>query len=290
METYFTEFTDYLAQLPQEIILWLAILGLLVFTLALCLGWLLGRRKTVRVRKQLELAQREKKQLQERLQTKEEEQKNLARELADFTTEKDDLLVQLQTTQSRNSELSHTLAAVRATNDQLQATNQSYSTTIEDLNDQVIGLKTRNEQLLDNRTGGGAAGAKDVPDLADRVAELERTIRQLSDPPQAKQRAVIINTGTPTHQVAVGEPYAPDEAGETTADTHQGTGDDLTQIATVGPFNQRKLNEAGITTYAQIAAWDDNDIADYAARIGYVAELIREENWVGQAHRLSEHA
>ena len=189
METYFTEFTNYLAQLPEEIALWLGILALVVFTLALCLGWLIGRRKVVRARKQVEGVRREKQQLQERLQTNEEEQKKLAHELVDLTTEKDDLLVRLQTTQSRTIELNHNLTEARTTNEQLQATSQSYATTIEDLNDQVIGLKTRNEQLLrqedtgEERTGGAAIitnGTSSI-ELAERVARLERKLEALTN-------------------------------------------------------------------------------------------------------------
>ncbi len=179
METYFTEFTSYLAQLPEEVALWLGILGLIVFTLALCIGWLIGRRRVVRIREDVRSIQREKEKLQERLQANEEEQKKLAHELVDLTTEKDDLLVRLQTTQSRNSELNHRLTEARTTNEQLQATNQSYATTIEDLNDQVIGLKTRNEQFLhQGDTAGGAAGPTAL-ELAERVARLERKLEAL---------------------------------------------------------------------------------------------------------------
>ena len=184
METYFTEFVNYLARLPEEIALWLGILALIVFTLALCIGWLIGRRRVARLRKEVRSIQREKEQLQERLQTNEEEQKKLAHELVDLTTEKDDLLVRLQTTQSRNSELNHSLTEARTANEQLQATNQSYATTIEDLNDQVIGLKTRNEQLLRQDdtgqadTAGGVAGASSF-ELAERVARLERRLEAL---------------------------------------------------------------------------------------------------------------
>ena len=59
------------------------------------------------------------------------------------------------------------------------------------------------------------------------------------------------------------------------------------KISSIGPFNREKLYEAGITNFSQIAAWTDADIDDYAARIGYVAELIRIQDWVGQAGKLA---
>ncbi|CAH1000766.1 hypothetical protein LEM8419_01874 [Neolewinella maritima] len=286
MDTSLTEFIAYLNQLAPEIALWWSIVGLILFTIALCIGWLLGRRRVSTLRKQVELIQREKVQLQERLQTNEEEQKSLARELVALTTEKDEVLVQLQTAQRRNMELNHSLTETRTSNEQLRATNQSYATTIEDLNDQVIGLKTRNELLQQGSSAGGDAGAK--PDqLDDRITSLERRLDQLTQSNAAASRPTTIRTGRSTHQIEIGQPYDPAEEA-TDQPAVDDSGDDLTKISSIGPFNQRKLREAGIVSYAQIAAWEDADIDTYAARIGYVAELIREEDWIGQARRLDE--
>lgn len=84
---------------------------------------------------------------------------------------------------------------------------------------------------------------------------------------------VIVNT-TPSLQVPVMEVFSEEY-------------DDLTEIDTIGPFNQRKLYEYGIYSYEQIASWTDEDIEDYASKIGYIAAIMRNEDWVGQAQELA---
>ena len=285
MQTYFYDLTDFLAGLSTERGIALGIVGLLIFLIAYCIGWLVGRRKIRQLRKQVDQLTRENKQYQERLQANEEEQKSLARELVRLTTEKDEVLVQLQQAQAANGDLRQRLMSLQATHEETEATNQSYATTIEDLNDQVIGLKTRNELLRQNDEGEFAVGDKETSsNLAERVAALERRMAQVV-PAEDDGDTILVETGLPTHQVAVGEPYTPiaDDAEREETDA-----DDLTRIANIGPFNERKLYEAGVTRYEQLAGWDDEDIETYAARIGYVAALIREEDWVGQARRLME--
>ena len=174
---YLNDFLEFLASLSTERGLALGLLGFLIFLLAYTIGWLVGRRKVVRTRKQLELATRERQQYQDRLQTNEEEEKKLARQLVSLTTEKDELLVQLRQERNTTAELRTQLTPLRAEREELRATNQSYATTIEDLNDQIIGLKTRNEQLLD-QPEGGAAGGNSLT-LTARLTRLEERLSRL---------------------------------------------------------------------------------------------------------------
>jgi predicted flap endonuclease-1-like 5' DNA nuclease/uncharacterized membrane-anchored protein YhcB (DUF1043 family) len=62
--------------------------------------------------------------------------------------------------------------------------------------------------------------------------------------------------------------------------------DDLTRIDGIGPFLQTKLHEMGIYTYAEIAGWDPDRIAEVTQRIGYFPGRIEKDNWVGQANKL----
>jgi len=61
---------------------------------------------------------------------------------------------------------------------------------------------------------------------------------------------------------------------------------DLTQITGLGPKAAEKLNEAGVTHIAQIAAWSDEDIERFDALINGRGR-IRRDDWVGQAKKLS---
>ena len=61
------------------------------------------------------------------------------------------------------------------------------------------------------------------------------------------------------------------------------TGDELHSIKGVGAVSEGRLRELGVTTFAQIAAWSDEDIEAVAPRMNISAERIRHEDWVGQA-------
>jgi branched-chain amino acid transport system ATP-binding protein len=67
----------------------------------------------------------------------------------------------------------------------------------------------------------------------------------------------------------------------------EGPPDDLTVIKGIGPVNQRKLNEHGITRFVQIATWTSEDIAAVEEYLEFDGRIKRED-WVGQARRLIE--
>lgn len=63
---------------------------------------------------------------------------------------------------------------------------------------------------------------------------------------------------------------------------------DLKVINGVGPAIERKLNDAGIFSYRQIADWSEGDIDRMEETVlsGRFAGRIRREDWVGQAKSL----
>jgi large subunit ribosomal protein L21 len=62
-------------------------------------------------------------------------------------------------------------------------------------------------------------------------------------------------------------------------------GDDLTQLSGVGPVIVKKLNEAGITTFKQIAEWTAEDVAHFDEELSFKGRIER-ENWIDQAKEL----
>ncbi|KGJ04633.1 Predicted 5' DNA nuclease, flap endonuclease-1-like, helix-3-turn-helix (H3TH) domain [Paracoccus halophilus] len=72
------------------------------------------------------------------------------------------------------------------------------------------------------------------------------------------------------------------------AAAEQAAPDDLKRIKGIGPKLSDWLHENGITRYAQIAAWDDRDVADFAERLGRMGGRIEADDWVGQAKLLAE--
>ncbi|MFN3664168.1 50S ribosomal protein L21 [Yoonia sp.] len=63
--------------------------------------------------------------------------------------------------------------------------------------------------------------------------------------------------------------------------------DDLKKITGVGPALEKKLHEAGITSYAQIAGWSEEDIAGYEETLSLGGRVERDD-WVAQATELSK--
>jgi predicted flap endonuclease-1-like 5' DNA nuclease len=64
--------------------------------------------------------------------------------------------------------------------------------------------------------------------------------------------------------------------------------DDLKQISGIGPSIERTLHGLGITTFEQIAGFDDAAIDRVAAELGAFDYRVRSDNWVDQAAELAQ--
>ena len=63
-------------------------------------------------------------------------------------------------------------------------------------------------------------------------------------------------------------------------------GDDLTKLSGVGPVLANKLHDAGITSFAQIAAWTEADVAEFDEKLSFKGRIER-EGWIEQAKELA---
>jgi predicted flap endonuclease-1-like 5' DNA nuclease len=63
--------------------------------------------------------------------------------------------------------------------------------------------------------------------------------------------------------------------------------DDLTAIGGIGPALAKKLNAAGISSYAQLATLSDEDIQRLETDVIRFSGRIKRDDWVGQAKKLS---
>lgn len=63
--------------------------------------------------------------------------------------------------------------------------------------------------------------------------------------------------------------------------------DDLKQLSGVGPALEKKLHAAGVTSFAQIAAWTPEDIAAFDEKLSFKGRIER-EGWVAQAAELAK--
>jgi large subunit ribosomal protein L21 len=63
--------------------------------------------------------------------------------------------------------------------------------------------------------------------------------------------------------------------------------DDLKKLSGVGPALERKLHAAGVTTFAQIAAWTEEDVAAMDEQLSFKGRIER-EGWIAQAQELAQ--
>ncbi|MEP2031046.1 MAG: 50S ribosomal protein L21 [Paracoccaceae bacterium] len=65
------------------------------------------------------------------------------------------------------------------------------------------------------------------------------------------------------------------------------TADDLKKLSGVGPALEKKLLAAGVTTFAQIAAWTEDDVAAMDEQLSFKGRIER-EGWIAQATELAK--
>src|SRR6056297_1793057 len=91
--------------------------------------------------------------------------------------------------------------------------------------------------------------------------------------------------------VAATETKAPAKKAAAKAETPEAVaaegGDDLKKLSGVGPALEKKLHEAGVTSFAQIAAWTEADVADMDEKLSFKGRIER-EGWIAQAQELTK--
>jgi predicted flap endonuclease-1-like 5' DNA nuclease len=129
--------------------------------------------------------------------------------------------------------------------------------------------------------------------VASRRTRIERTEAPEEGLPAKRNQALIdtppagaeIDLPPPTPQVLGG---VSEVLAATAQPVHESLhGDDLKRIKGVGPKLEKLLNSLGVTSYSQIAAWDDDEIDRIDAQLGAFAGRIRRDDWPTQARYLA---
>ncbi|MBV1863947.1 MAG: 50S ribosomal protein L21 [Rhodobacteraceae bacterium] len=63
--------------------------------------------------------------------------------------------------------------------------------------------------------------------------------------------------------------------------------DDLKQLSGVGPALEKKLHAAGVTSFAQVAAWTEADVEEFGEKLSFKGRIER-EGWIEQAKELAK--
>ena len=94
--------------------------------------------------------------------------------------------------------------------------------------------------------------------------------------------AVAAATAKPAKKAAAKTEEAPKAAPKKEAPKAEAGADDLKKLSGVGPALEKKLHEAGVTTFAQIASWGADEIAEFDEKLSFKGRIER-EGWVEQA-------
>ena len=127
--------------------------------------------------------------------------------------------------------------------------------------DEGVGPARRNQALIDAPSATAAALAGTGPDILAGLGE--------------------VIAAAAAHEVSAAAAIAP-------AAPDGPAGDDLTRIKGVGPKLATRLAELGVTGFAQIAAWDEADLARIDGQLGAFAGRPARDQWVAQSRFLAE--
>jgi large subunit ribosomal protein L21 len=120
-------------------------------------------------------------------------------------------------------------------------------------------------------SGGDKTGVKAAMGAGSAVAEA---------PAKAAPKKAPAKKAEPKAETKAEAAPAPAPAADAGAD-------DLKKLSGVGPALEKKLLAAGVTTFAQIAAWTEADIAEFDEKLSFKGRIER-EGWVEQAKKLAE--
>lgn len=299
------------------------------FLLGFLIAWLLWGGIANRRRRELQKAETERQAVQAEYEAFKEQYALKEADLQKANVEVEEFRRTMEEIQSEKNTLSVRLRQTQEALAQKDASLQTYLSTIEDLNDQIIGLKTKNTQLARDmeQIGTSEASMDKVAEMQSsfnstiqRLLVVEERLAKIAEENQSlkqelqhlqqdkKQQAPLDGARPDTKNLAVDpvldlsvdpalEPPV-NEVEQARVIVREAIGnriplsspeqkDDLKRIDGIGPFIERKLNELGLYTFAQIASLDDSLVDFVTTAIEFFPGRIERDNWVGQAAKLA---
>lgn len=300
MDNFFASFNS------QESIAILFFL-ILAFLFGLLTGFLLRGSRVAQLRRALEAKDKELADLQQQIIDLKGQLDLLNADLKKAVFEAEEQMTRAARLEEENTRQYREMLSLNEEIERLQGANTAYASNIEDLNNQILGLKMRSGEVAPQ-----AREAQSSPALEETIYRLEALVEKLAriEAENHSLKAELAQTLARAGNAApasvsssidfdIPAPETPEEPELVFArDKHvlnekivqqdsDNTMDDLTLIEGIGPFLAGKLNEAGIFTYEQIAEWDGASIGQITEAIGYFPGRIERDNWVGQAVELA---
>ncbi|HHN67395.1 MAG TPA: 30S ribosomal protein S2 [Thermopetrobacter sp.] len=143
--------------------------------------------------------------------------------------------------------------------------------------------------VLDGISRSAAEAGVDIGEM--EAPPVEEAVTETTGEPAAEEAPAEEAAAEPVEEAPAEEPAAeqPAETKEEkpVEETAPAEADDLKQISGVGPVLEKKLHEAGYTTFRQIAEMTPEQIAELDAKLNFKGRIERDD-WVGQAKKLMD--
>lgn len=142
-----------------------------------------------------------------------------------------------------------------------------------------------------------ARGRKQRVTFGDRPTQLPPMAARVPQPPIAKPATPVPSARDERHGVGSEVTAAIEDVLDQFVglDTHPSgqdqaprPGDALTALKGLGPKAASRLEELGVTSFAQMAAWDERDMDAIDAQMGAFKGRLRRDQWVEQARLLAK--
>ncbi len=211
----------------------------------------------------------------------------LASEWQSLKALKSELAERQERLEERGKQVSGKLRSSEETRQQLRLQLRAMKRQSDRLQEE---LATSQQALADERWESSARIAK----LEAKLEEQEKMVALLSDEeepaPVAAQDPPVEEPAMAEEPPAAKEPAAEAPVAEEPVAAEEPADDDLQRIRGIGPVLRRKLNQIGIASFRQIAAWTDDDLVEVARRVRIGAGRIRRDGWVEAARKLEGEA
>ena len=323
-------FNELFAGYSHQDTLVFGILTFLAFALGYLIAYFFGRSRRKKLKKDLKKVRHDLNNTKAELAALQEqhELKTAALQKAELTAE--DLSGKVEILEKEKEKLHRELYNSNEEIEKMNASARAYAETIDDLNNQIIGLKTKSNDYTDTTFGAGTESGLDKNALeqinnmqstyqatVQRLNSMEAKLNEIdSENEMLKAELDKMKSGTklilsetapavtnslgtqPTvdngkevlQEVVVlnaAQEKAKSLVGSTIPAAEAGKKDDLTAINGVGPFLEKKLNNIGIYTYAQISELTPEAIEAVTEAIEFFPGRIEKDDWKGQARKLA---
>jgi len=277
------------------------------FLLGILMGLVLRGRRVRMLRKELKEKDKEINELRVSVDTLNEQMALKEADLKKASLENDDLKTRIQVLESNNRQLQTDLEVSLDHIKRLELSNQSYKDDMTRMKTQLSSKPTSTVSYEDTTPVVASSGISTDSDSGQQIGELqnlysqtrsrlelledkinrleaENTVLQ-EDLQKITAKAELAPEEMDQH-ITLAQPKNAEVIGSRIVTDGSLEKDDLTLINGVGPFLEKKLNQAGVFTYQQISDWDKTTIEQVTRKIGFFPGRIEQDNWVGQAARL----